>query len=420
MTHELKCNRSSGQASGEESSVKKVLTRRQLYDRVWTTPMRTLAKEFGLSDVGLAKACQRYNIPRPPVGYWAKVEHGKRVPKPALTANDELDRLTINFGRQPETNRPVPVEVPKRECDSDVAAALESVKASLPIQVAEALEDPHEFVASTERALKQAVRSKICDRQGLTHPPWRYGGPAVEIKVAETSIPRALRIANGLIRGAAACGFKVLASEVNDQSCVRIEVLSEQFKFSIREHVNQVPHVLTAEEKAREKKHGYDWFTKKVDYVPRGEFSLTVCLADDHYCSKSWKDGKRKRLEDMIGDVLEGMPWIIQRERKRRAEAARWQEEWRRKEQARLEEEHRQQKEQERINVLLHEVDRWRKVDGIRTYIHAVEEAMRDLNQDSNPKVQEWLAWANRVAGQFDPIESIRKQFGDARPAQPR
>ena len=43
------------------------LTRKQLYDRVWKTPMRTLAKEFGLSDVGLAKICRKHNIPRPPV-----------------------------------------------------------------------------------------------------------------------------------------------------------------------------------------------------------------------------------------------------------------------------------------------------------------------------------------------------------------
>jgi hypothetical protein len=42
------------------------LSRRQLYDLVWTTPIRKLAREFGLSDVGLAKTCRRYDIPRPP------------------------------------------------------------------------------------------------------------------------------------------------------------------------------------------------------------------------------------------------------------------------------------------------------------------------------------------------------------------
>jgi len=59
----------------------KSLTRRQLYDKVWTTPMRHLAKEYGISDVGLAKICKKHDIPRPGVGYWAKLEFGKEVEK---------------------------------------------------------------------------------------------------------------------------------------------------------------------------------------------------------------------------------------------------------------------------------------------------------------------------------------------------
>jgi hypothetical protein len=41
------------------------LTRQELYDLVWETPTRHLCKQFGLSDVGLAKTCKRLNIPRP-------------------------------------------------------------------------------------------------------------------------------------------------------------------------------------------------------------------------------------------------------------------------------------------------------------------------------------------------------------------
>ena len=47
------------------------LTREELYKKVWSRPMRTLAREFGLSDVGLKKTCRRHNIPTPGVGYWA-------------------------------------------------------------------------------------------------------------------------------------------------------------------------------------------------------------------------------------------------------------------------------------------------------------------------------------------------------------
>lgn len=53
------------------------LTRQELYELVWSEPMRTLAKRYGISDVGLAKACRRHRIPRPHRGYWQQKEHGK-------------------------------------------------------------------------------------------------------------------------------------------------------------------------------------------------------------------------------------------------------------------------------------------------------------------------------------------------------
>lgn len=39
------------------------ITRHQLYARVWEKPMTQLSKEFGLSDVGLAKICRKSGIP---------------------------------------------------------------------------------------------------------------------------------------------------------------------------------------------------------------------------------------------------------------------------------------------------------------------------------------------------------------------
>ena len=59
-------------------------TRQELFDLVWSEPTRTIAKRYGISDVGLAKVCRRVDILLPPRGYWAKVAAGKRVKKPSL------------------------------------------------------------------------------------------------------------------------------------------------------------------------------------------------------------------------------------------------------------------------------------------------------------------------------------------------
>lgn len=57
----------------------KLITREELYKQVWETPMSRLGKEYGLTDNGLRKICDRLNVPYPPRGYWAKKAAGQKV-----------------------------------------------------------------------------------------------------------------------------------------------------------------------------------------------------------------------------------------------------------------------------------------------------------------------------------------------------
>lgn len=61
-----------------------VLTRREIYDLVWSQPMSNAAIGLGMSANGLAKICDRLLIPYPTRGYWAKVYAGKDQPQTAL------------------------------------------------------------------------------------------------------------------------------------------------------------------------------------------------------------------------------------------------------------------------------------------------------------------------------------------------
>ncbi|HTF40442.1 MAG TPA: hypothetical protein VK754_07605 [Propionibacteriaceae bacterium] len=58
--------------------------RAQLFERVWSQPVASLAVEWGLSGPGLKKVCRRLQIPVPPRGYWAKLKAGHRIKRPAL------------------------------------------------------------------------------------------------------------------------------------------------------------------------------------------------------------------------------------------------------------------------------------------------------------------------------------------------
>jgi hypothetical protein len=73
------------------------IIREELHQLVWSKPTRIAAKEFDLSDVGLAKICRKLGVKKPPRGYWAKVASGLRVTKPRLAAlPDGLSDAKLN------------------------------------------------------------------------------------------------------------------------------------------------------------------------------------------------------------------------------------------------------------------------------------------------------------------------------------
>jgi hypothetical protein len=64
--------------------MKKSFTREDLYRLVWAQPLRTVAHEFGISDVALAKTCRKANVPIAPRGFWARKQAGQAVAAPPL------------------------------------------------------------------------------------------------------------------------------------------------------------------------------------------------------------------------------------------------------------------------------------------------------------------------------------------------
>jgi len=82
----------------------KTIDRQALYELVWSEPMLSLAKRWGMSGRGLAKACRRAQVPVPPRGYWAKVKAGLKVKIPRLKP--------YPGGEEPVIHIPNDLEVP--------------------------------------------------------------------------------------------------------------------------------------------------------------------------------------------------------------------------------------------------------------------------------------------------------------------
>jgi hypothetical protein len=93
-------------------ATEQTITREQLFERVWSTPVETLALQWGLTGRGLAKACARLRIPVPPRGYWARVSAGQRPRRPHLGVLQQGQGETIKVWQTGSTN-PSPTEGPQ-------------------------------------------------------------------------------------------------------------------------------------------------------------------------------------------------------------------------------------------------------------------------------------------------------------------
>lgn len=69
------------------------LSREELFALVWEKPTQEVAKELGVSDVAIGKLCVRLQVPKPPRGYWARVQAGQIPRRPPLAAfREEVER----------------------------------------------------------------------------------------------------------------------------------------------------------------------------------------------------------------------------------------------------------------------------------------------------------------------------------------
>src|SRR5579863_10169514 len=98
------------------------LTREELYEKVWSTPMQKLAAEFGLSDVGLAKRCRRHRIPVPTRGHWARLRAGQDVEQPPLPPVIQGWLATIKIYAHERQSREPRAEIEKQDVPTIIVA----------------------------------------------------------------------------------------------------------------------------------------------------------------------------------------------------------------------------------------------------------------------------------------------------------
>lgn len=136
------------------------VTRKDLYELVWSEPMRRLATRYGISDVGLAKICRKHDIPRPPRGYWAKKEFGKAPPQAKLPNPSDDCKILLRDPEECRISSPALRDVVEQK-------KAEEEKREAKIEVAESLRGAHSLVSQANQELQVAET----DENRLIVPP---------------------------------------------------------------------------------------------------------------------------------------------------------------------------------------------------------------------------------------------------------
>lgn len=377
---------SSGRAemNWEENKQPVVLTREELYRKVWETPMVRLGEKYGISGNGLKKICNRLDVPYPPLGYWAKLRAGKATKVPALPEANPTTPGDVKIS-------PTPPASPGPKLDPEIAEQLRAAREeAADVVVPESLRRPHPLIAAwlEEHARKVAEARRDRNLWGSAYKPEPF-----------TNLDRRRqRILDTLFKTVEKRGFTV-KGEAPYQ--LWFEVGKERVDFNLRERMKQVKRPLNDIEKRSPFYSNQQW---RQERVPAGELAFTIKTYIETGLTKEWRDGER-RLEEQVSDIVAvlSIAGPILQEWRRRAEEA---ERQRREEEHRLYEERaKRQQDKNRWRRFVELAARWEEAALAARFIEALRELPADdVETFGGRTAGEWLDWAREKYVESDPL----------------
>jgi hypothetical protein len=356
------------------------VTRAELYQLVWTTPMSHLASEFGVSDVALAKTCKRWDIPRPGRGYWAQLEAGLKPEQPPLSESPPPNGTVLSRSPNPLPPRPrlVAPDVP------------------LPKKLSKTTD----AVRDLGKKLVAATRDEY-DRLVVGAPE----APALAVTVATHR--RALALLEGLSRVLLTRGHAIELVESGERFALVVTVEGQhRVPISVLECLDQKNHVLTAAEQ-EQVAHGSKYGIPKYDSFAGGRLQLR--LGTDARARRSWSDSSTRKVERTLGSVVLALEGELAARRQQALEA---EERQRRAAEEERQREEERRREREREALLKHrealakdlraKATAWAEAQDVRAFVRAVADAVPPEARDAT--LGAWLAWADEHARSLDPL----------------
>lgn len=374
------------------------LSRKALYDLVWSEPMKTLSSRFGISDVALKKTCARAAIPAPERGYWAKKEAGKATLQAALPVRppgmeDEVliaggGNSWYQYWGDEELLGPLP-------SPPEFPEPIETVR----MRISEAVGHvtvPHKaqnWHPTIDRLLKEDEKRREKQLTDPYHMSWdnpRFDTPFER---------RRLRILNSLFFATARMNGKssIYGREAR-QICISF----------FQQHVH-----ISLDRPKRSNRRGRPLDSPSESSDTRLSLSILSGPNSEEKLA-AWMDDDGGKLEAHMTEIA--IQVILTAEAQYR-ENATHRHQWRVERKAELEEKERQRKleaeraekerqrriEQARIDRLLRDAAAFQQARDIRNYVEAIRLAQVRDGSSSQEELEQWSKWALTQADRIDP-----------------
>jgi len=406
------------------------LTRKELYTLVWAEPMLKVAERFDVSSSYMARFCTLLNIPRPPRGYWARLEAGRTLPIPSLP------EAAPEGGREYSLNRhKIIVKRPLPQAPSKSRKRKPRVKAERPSQ--------HPLVKGAKQHFESGHLSH--DANYLKPEKWTL----IDLAVTKTGLDKALAFANELFTYLEDHGHRVVLSpkgagfysdEIDEHEvpkkhrgyyhnnlwrphrCTVVYIGTVAIGLTIIEmseeaEVRSVNGKYVRVEDYVPPKRGYDhsWTTTREMATGR------LCLqAYSPYCratwDKRWQESKKRELFRQIKTIareLERAAVDIARmveEWERQAELERKQWEIESARRRKIEAERRAAEAQkESRDEIFQIISEWGKANQIEQFFRDAEQQAASLGDEEKVRLLERLRLARELVGSIDALDHFLK-----------
>ncbi len=425
------------------------VSRQDLYELVWSKPMRELAKDFGISDVALAKRCRRLAIPVPGRGYWARVDAGQQPYRPQLPRRDSqwFDDGALTVGPSPQATRRAEgsegsdggrsnaqldetwlgdrLRYEEQPGNAIAVPAITRIWDPAIKKCRDALEDAAEKLRASKRASEKyekwptwRKRTQI-DNDGYAWRSVQDRGQRLRnthkpvcFRVSLGTYKRALSVMNALALAAAERGFTVR----EDDQEGRIVFAGHEAEINLR--------IAEPLEQKTRPRNRYDGTIEQEKFqVPTGRLRITLQIG--HQEGPAFEDRESLPLESQLNRAFSAVYRLVvkvwRREREYQAFNCRLEEEARqRAEAAKLQAEREKAiaEERERRRRLSAEANRWAQSVRIRGYIEHIRKSTVACPHTS-AELNEWTQWALGVAAELDPTEFRVNQASKESPAEP-